>query len=429
MEGRTMDIGRRLIGSSALISDGRALDVDLGGLVRRLLLFDKYVLASVRLQEFPILARRLGYGSLRDLLDARIIEIRCECLQLTQIGQSGLFGDPILPCFSYKFNWIDMHDRHKYIHDCLQGMHESSALGHKQIITLKRSIVNSIMPLPPEIRPSLFVPFRNELLNNIPLVRRSIELSIKRSRGITANVPFSLKVREDAEDGYTVETNLADQLRIEPAEAHKIIEAGLLALSALTQAIGEMKAYFAISGFRDEELPLFRDKLDFLADAVSSSSKESSFQRVVTIAGLPELRSRDDTISVEKLLKARESSEAREFRDWLATIGDATDVEIRERVSGFRNAVGRFLGKQSVKDMKTLILSAASCVPHAAVSLTATAAGLLDHFLVGKVLPRSGIAAFVNELYPSIFQKREATESSVVRDSDDRKRNSAASET
>ena len=424
-----MNISRRLIGSSATFCDGKVADVDVGELVRRLLLFDKYVLTSVRLQEFPILAKRLGYEPLRDLLDSNLIEIRCECLQLTQIGQSGLFGDPILPLFSYKFNWIDLHDREKYIHDCLLAMHESSGLRHKEILKIKRGIVYSIRQLPPEVRPSLFPAFRNDLLNNTPLVRRSIELSIMKSRDITANVPFSFRIHEDADDGFTVETDLAERLKVEIIEAHKIVEAGLLGLSALTQAIGEMKAYSAISGFRDEELPLFRDKLDFLADAVSSPSKEHAFQRVITIAGLPEFPSGDMTINIDKLLKARDSNEGREFRDWLATIGDATDTEIRERVCGFSNTVGLFVGKASVKGIKTLILSAMGCIPHPAISGTATAIGLLDHFLLERLLSRSGIAAFVNELYPSIFEKRDATENNIVPHSNKTRSNSAASGT
>jgi len=407
-----MDIGRRLIGSSAVFSEGKVADVDLGGLVRRLLLFDKYILTSVRLQEFPILARQLGYGSLRDLLDLNLIEIRCECLQLTQIGQSGIFGDPILPLFSYKFNWIDMHDREKYIHDCLQGMHQSSGLLHKEILKLKRAIVESIRQLPPEVRPTLFAPFRNELLNNEQLVRRSIELSIAKSRGSTANVPFSLQLHEDAEDRYTVETNLADQLRIEPAEAHKIVEAGLLGLSGLTQAVGEMKAYSAISGFRDEELPLFRDKLDFLTDTVSSSSKERDFQRVLTIAGIPELQE-DKPLNIERFAKIRASSEAREFRDWLANIGSATDAEIHEKVAGFKNTISIFFSRPSVKTIKILALAAAGFAPHAAIPVTALS--LLDSFLLDRLLPRSGIAAFVNELYPSIFERKEPDKNHVVR--------------
>jgi len=411
------------MGNSAIMSlDGKVTDVDIDGLIRRLLLFDKYVLTSRRLQEFPILARRLGYGPLRDLLDANLIEIRCECLQLAQIGQSGIFGDPILPLFSYKFNWIDMHDREKYIHDCLQCMHESSGLRHKEVLKIKRGIVDSIRQLPSDVRPSLFPPFRNELLNNAPLVRRSIELSIRESRRVTETVPFSLRLHEDAEDRYTVETDLADQLKIEPAEAHKIIEAGLLGLSALTQAIGEMKAYSAISGFRDEELPLFRDKLDFLAGAVSSTAREGNFQRVVTLAGLPEFALTDRKLDIDKLLNVRDSSEAREFRDWIATIGGATDAEILERVSGFRNRAAIFLNKPAAKHMKFLALSALAFIPN--FEIPAAALAVLDHFLLEQLLPRPNIAAFVHELYPSIFAHEPANESNLVRTSDEPKQSS-----
>src|SRR6476660_5200994 len=98
-----MDISRRLIGVSAVQSpEGSVTDVDLESLVRRLILFDTYVLHSIRLKEFPLLARRLGYEGLRDLLSTNLIEIRCECLQLAQTSQSGIFGDPILPNFHYQ---------------------------------------------------------------------------------------------------------------------------------------------------------------------------------------------------------------------------------------------------------------------------------------------------------------------------------------
>ena len=71
------------MGASAVCaSDGKVIAVDLSGLIRRLLLFDKYVLESVKLGEFPVLARCFGYEGLRDLLAAKLIEIRCECLQL-----------------------------------------------------------------------------------------------------------------------------------------------------------------------------------------------------------------------------------------------------------------------------------------------------------------------------------------------------------
>lgn len=39
-------------------------------------------------------------------------------------------------------------------------------------------------------------------------------------------------------------------------------------------------------------------------------------------------------------------------------------------------------------------------------NILGTALGVLDHFLLERILPFSGPAAFMNELYPSIFLSR-----------------------
>jgi len=284
-----MDIGRRLIGVSAIVSpDGKVVDVDLESLVRRLLLFDTYVLHSIRLQEFPALARRLGYEPLRDLLSANLIEVRCECLQLSQTGQSAIFGDPILPSFHYQFHWIDAHDKTEYVHDCLQARHEVPGITHKDVVRLKRSIAEAIRPLSAEVRPQLFPPFQQELLHNSGLVRKSVELAVRNKLNREVGL-FWIKIHQESEDTFRAESDLEERLGPEKAEAHRLIEVGLLGLASLTQSIGERRAYSALNGSRNEELPPFRDKLDFLAAAVSSQPRERSFQKVVDLAGLPRI--------------------------------------------------------------------------------------------------------------------------------------------
>jgi hypothetical protein len=160
--------------------------------------------------------------------------------------------------------------------------------------------------------------------------------------------------------------------------------------------------YSALSGYRDEELPLFRHKLDFLAEATSSQTRESTFQRVLDIAGLPEF-STHDAINVDKLLKARESTEAQEFREWLGTIGRADEKEIKERVEGLRVRVGLAIGGTVGKVVRCLVTTGLGFVPGQEVH--AAALTLIDQFLLDKLLPRSGVAAFVHELYPSLFEK------------------------
>jgi hypothetical protein len=404
-EKAAMNINRRLIGFSAIHSaDNKVNDVDVSGLIRRLLLFDKYVLVSTRLQEFPHLVRHLGFEGLRDLLAARLIEIKCECFQPAQTAQTNLAGFPTYPLFTYRFDWIDAHDRREYVHDCLQNVHNSPGLQRKQVSKLKRAIADAIRPLSIDERKEWGPSSQNDLLHNSKLVRASIELVIRSQIGLE-NVPFSFSLCRGDVDTFRVSTDLADRLNIPELEAHRIIERGLIGVVALTQTLGEMKAYSAISGFRDEELPLFRHKLDFLAETASSQTKEDSFRRVIDIAELPTFPIQEGNVNVENLLKIRESSEAREFREWLGGVGEASDKEIRERVRSLRATFGLKIDTKIGKAMRFLLTTGVGLIPIAAIP--AVGLSFIDQFVLDKVLPRSGIAAFVNELYPSIFESKQ----------------------
>ena len=400
-----MEIARRLIGASAVFStDRKVIDVDIAGLVRRLLLFDKFILVSVRLQEFPLLVKYLGYEGLRDLLASKLIEIRCECLQLAQIGQSGLLGDPVLKPFLYKFNWVDAHDHRAYVHDCLQGLNGAPGLQRKQILKLKRSVASAIRRIPEDFRSQVFPSFQNELLHNNRLIATATAMVLRERLGVD-DVPFSIRLHQESDDVFRAETDIGRCTRLSEPEAHKIVEKGLMGIGGLSQSIGEMKHYAAISGFRDEELPLFRHKLDFLADAASSQVREHNFRRVIDVSGIPDLSTGRGTVSVDRLLKIRDSSETREFRDWLGGIGAASDSEIRDRVASFRAKAGLKVASGTGRAMRFLVTNGLGLIPHTAAP--AVALGALDQFVLDKLLPRSGIAAFVNELYPSIFRSTE----------------------
>jgi len=398
-----MEITKRLIGVSAVVSpQGQVVDVDVEALIRRLILFDTYILQSIRLQEFPFLARRLGYERLRDLLSANLIGIRCECLQLIQTAQSGIFGDPVLPNFRYQFHWLDFHDREKYVHDGLQELHNLSNVAHKDILRLKRQIIAAIDPLPKEIRPELFPVFKSDILHNSRLLEKAVRIAAKKM--LMQEPPsFSLKIHQESDDIFRAETDLAQRLSVDEAQAHKLVELGLLGVAHLTQSIGEMKAYSALNGFRDEELPLFRDKLDSLAEAASSQSKELNFQRVIEIADLPIFVGASE-IDIERLIKVRDLPETREFRDWLVNIGAVPDREIRERIASMQALVGLKIDSTTGQVIRFLTLSAVSCISHINPLITSTL-GVLDQFVINRLFPRSGVAAFVNELYPSIFDR------------------------
>jgi hypothetical protein len=51
---------------------------DVGALVRRLVLFERYTLLTHRMQEFATLVRAFGEGGLRDLLADGCLRVHCD---------------------------------------------------------------------------------------------------------------------------------------------------------------------------------------------------------------------------------------------------------------------------------------------------------------------------------------------------------------
>lgn len=233
-------------------------------------------------------------------------------------------------------------------------------------------------------------------------MKAAVEMAVQSRLGLV-EVPFSVKVHQEENNDFTVETDLCHLLNIDEITAHKLVEEGLIGIAGLSQCIVEMKAYSAISGFREKELPLFRRKLDFIADAVSSQECEKSFRRVINLAGLPSIPMNEGAISVDKLLKVRNCSEAREFRDWLGGIAQASDDDIRDRITSFRAMAGLEVGGTVGKVMRFLVTNGLGIMPGGTVP--ALVLSVVDQFIVDRFLPRSGIAAFVNELYLSIFAR------------------------
>ena len=104
----------------------------------------------------------------------------------------------------------------------------------------------------------------------------------------------------------------------------------------------------------------------------------------IDIAELPTFQIKEGNLDVEKFLKIRESSEASEFREWLSSVGEASDKEVRERVQSLRATFGTKIGSQFGKAMRFLITTGVGLIPNAIVP--AIALGFIDQFVLDKVL-------------------------------------------
>lgn len=137
------DIYRRLIGLSAITDKVHAVaGVDLNGIIRRLILFDTYILKSIQLKEFPFLITELGFNGTMQLLESPAFEIECEVMAVGQTGQIEM-PDRVggtLPPLSYALSGICSADRSKDLHRNFQPLHQIPHLTLKQVIKLKKAV-------------------------------------------------------------------------------------------------------------------------------------------------------------------------------------------------------------------------------------------------------------------------------------------------
>ena len=397
---------RRVLGQSSIQTrSGDICGIDLGEFVRRLLLFDTYVMYSVRLREFPLLIQHFGYEGVQELLASGAFQVHFDCLMFAQTAQSGILGEPILPALTYKFRFVDASDWNDYFSKCANESAPRRRYPEKwqRLIDGVRVAARRTAP---EVRAQLFPEFLHELVPNAVLLKESIRRNLSEAEN-TSLSDFFIVPHQESEDVIRVETDIGSHLGLPLERVHKIVEAGLMGISGLVLTIGHMKSHSAITGFKAEELPLFRRKLGCLAALASSGSQEQTFQRVMEISGLAELPNRKGVrIKTDKLLRLRDSGECREFRDWLSSAGSASEEEIRDRVRSWNARLGTLVSGQAGKTVRFLTTLGLGLINLP----TGIAASVFDSFLLDRLLPRSGIAAFVGESYPSLFKNASVDE-------------------
>jgi hypothetical protein len=403
-----MDITRRLIGTSAILKDTRdTADVDLNGIIRRLILFDTYILKSIRLLEFPPLIAALGFADTMQLLKSTAFKIECESVTTGQMGQTGFAraAKGVLPPLSYSFSGIDTADHEKYVHVCLQPLHKITGLTHKQVLKLKQAIVYKMERLPEGFAGRVATQATEDVLKKQDLVMKSVATAARRTLGV--ELPdFRLSVHQIDSEDFRVETDLPKRIGIDIETTHKVVERGLLGIAELSSRFAEMEAYSALSGFIDDDLPLVYERLDFLAHSISPETKERQFRRVLEIAGFPDVAPAvsGKRVNITRLLEIRESDECREFRQWLPTIETISDTKIQERLDSLRAKLGNAMQSGVGRALRLLVTSGMVIIPGAGL-IAGAVAGAVDTFLMEKLLPKSGVIAFISNLYPSVFDE------------------------
>lgn len=381
--------------------------LDLNGFVTRLLLFDHYTLDSILMRDLAQMVGVFGVEGLRDLLSTGIISIHSSPLTIGQIEtklENEEYGRPVksnheefLPYNHFDPVHVDISDRRDYIG---HGLREINKLGFpgKRTAGLKAEILDKLTELP-----NLYgdIVLMHEALNlgggvaRTGIINAATERSHKIPEALESNLEFQFSVGED--NVISASTNLQSLLGIGEYEEHKILERTVLAIGGFYQRLGLMKGYDSIAWFSDNDSLLFEAEMQRIATDIRSNTQEARMSRVLELRGLPSL-TEDSILDVNRIMKMRDSSECRDFREWLKTNDAKSDADIHREITSFYTAFANSFGTaQSRVARFALSTVVANTNPPLGLVL-----GIMDQFVVDRVLKRNGPIWFLNNELPKL---------------------------
>jgi hypothetical protein len=272
---------------------------------------------------------------------------------------------------------------------------------------IRRAIVDALVPPADEPGVKTFEQFRADIAAGSPTVARATALELTKRLGQTVDLrSFNLRVEQANADVFVVDTDIAQRFQISDAEAHQAVERGMLAAVSVNRRLEEMQAYGAMMGFIDGELPVFEEKLAFLASQLDPARQEARFDRVVTLAGMPGVGAdAAEGVDVKRLLEIRDTEECREFRAWLRTLDHTPDAEIVQRLDSIRARLAGVVHGGRGKALRFAATTGVGFVPVVG-PMASIALGALDQFVLDKVVPDPGPITFLESSYPSLFEGR-----------------------
>jgi hypothetical protein len=385
---------------------GNVVGANLGALIRRLLLFEQVVLDSYAMRELPALIDALGPEGFLALLESGALKIRADGWTFGETGAGGLVlgrgADP-LPPLSYALSALVPHDRKHHISLCLSEI-RAMPLPKRTSQKLRLGVVDALVPFPDDAGRKSLAALPSDLTGNLNLVRAATAAALtKLVAQPVGEQDFEIRIEQEDEHVFTAVTDIEKRLALSLEQTDKAVQDALLAIAGINQRIEEMESYEAVTGFRENELPIAEKKLSYLARQLDPEAQEERFGRVITIAGLPDPETVAGAVNVERLLEVRESRELREFRQWLRTLDNASDEEIAELVGSISAKVSEAVHSPAGKAIRFVASTLAGAIPIAG-PIAGVAVSALDTFLLEKIIPEPGPVSFIGTSYPSIFE-------------------------
>jgi hypothetical protein len=284
-----LDIRDHHLGRIATVDQGLDRpEVDVGALIRRLILFKKCTIESIRLKEIPALVAVFGVDGLLKLLDSGDLQILVDVLIAGQIGQAaGLQatvqrGGP-LPLGSYHLTAVSMARRREFVHQCLQEVHAAS-ISYRHAKRLKSALAPRLLAFPADVGANGVADTAVDLRQHHPVIWQAVRSAALKETGVDPGPDADVEFEElEGVGDFRVSTPLAARLGVTNEVEHRLVERGLLNVAGLNQRIRLMDSLGVVTGFRDDEVELFAKKLSILATRIDTLRRELYERKVVSL--------------------------------------------------------------------------------------------------------------------------------------------------
>jgi hypothetical protein len=360
-------------------------------LLSRLFFFDEVVVDSINLAELPYLAKMFGVNGLQELLNSGVLKLASQkSFVITDIKMNGKRQIPLL---QFDEGLATSEDNDHNLGMKMKGLLKITGLSNAKREDLDQLVRSKLIKPSASYGSNLLAQIRKDLTLNIGLIKN---LLCHRHPGLS-DENLLLKV-QDLGGMQRFESNLQSMLGITEEQEHEIFAEVVKGVANLNQRIADMEEYSAISHFEENEAPLLFGKIYGVVAPINPKFDEHAFLRVIAVTDIPELIA-NRRINVEELLKIRATDECREFRSWLSTTDRIDDAELKRLLRGLRAKAASFIATNSGKTLRLAVNTALGF----AGPLPALIEGAADIFLLDKMLPSSGVLAFLNHSMPSIF--------------------------
>lgn len=398
----TANIHSRLIAPCATrraeILDDIVIDLDLGALLRQILLFDRYIVESWRLAELALLVRILGAEGVLSLLRSGAVGIHCDVMDVGEMREAGS------PSARHSVFPFSLSDQKSLIREGMNWIDKIPDISKKKSVKIKEAVAKILVArLPGEAVTQVQKQIDRQLVadKQVVSVAASFLLSGKVGRNIAPS-EFVINLHQVGTGRFDAESNISEVFGIDEETTHALIRNALLGVGRVELRLAYMENYSALSGLRDEERLILEHRFGFLATQIRPTDQERRLHRVLEIAGLPDLGNVQEGFRIEKLLEIRDSKECMEFRNWLSSVDDVSDEEIAERVRSVREKIASAVQSPVGKVLRLLTSAGVGFIPGVG-PIAGLGMSAVDEFLINRVLKESGPHAFLSHHYASLF--------------------------